>query len=146
MNLDLLGQREPGIYGSAGLADLEKQLRAVAPGIAAAIGWPGVQLTFFQTNREHEFLEKISEGWDGALLNPGAWTHTSLALGDRLAALGERLPFVEVHLSHLSRREDFRKTSYSAPSAVGVVYGLGFHSYTAGLTGLLGHIHSRKTP
>ena len=79
MNLDLLGQREPGIYGSAGLADLEKQLRAVAPGIAAAIGWPGVQLTFFQTNREHEFLEKISEGWDGALLNPGAWTHTSLA-------------------------------------------------------------------
>ena len=82
-------------------------------------------------------MNEIAKPYDGALLNPGAWTHTSLALGDRLAAV--RLPFIEVHLSHLDKREAFRSNSYSAPHALGVVYGLGIDSYIAALAGLLGH-------
>lgn len=127
VNLDLLGQREPGVYGKGTLADLEAHVRALAP--------EGVALTFFQTNDEALFLAKISDGWDGAVINPGAWTHTSLALADRLKGLA--LPFVEVHLSNTMAREEFRHRSYSAPHAAGIVIGLGFDSYVAGLTGLV---------
>ena len=97
-----------------------------------------VRLHFYQSNSEADFLNEISKKWDGALINPGAWTHTSLALGDRLAAL--QLPFVEVHISNLSQREDFRKHSYLSPHAVGVVYGFGLGSYGAALIGLLNHL------
>ncbi len=141
VNLDLLGRREPGIYGKHTLADLERRLRALAPGLARTFGLSGVELTFFQSNDEARFLETLSEPWAGALINAGAWTHTSLALADRLAAL--QLPFVEVHISNLSRREDFRQKSYSAPHAVGVCYGFGIDSYAAGLSGLFAHLASR---
>lgn len=134
VNLDLLGTREPAIYGKHTLADIEARLRALSPALEKAFNLTAPDFTFFQSNDEAEFLAEISKKWDGALINAGAWTHTSLALADRLAALS--LPFVEVHISNLSRREDFRKHSYSAPHALGVCYGFGIDSYTAALSGL----------
>ena len=138
VNLDLLGQREPEFYGARGLGDLEAYLRKHAPPMAKQIGLDGVDLQFFQSNNEAEFLSKISLPCDGILINPAAWTHTSLALADRLKALG--VPFVEVHISNIAGREAFRHHSYSAPHAAGVVYGLGFDSYMAGLWGLLSRL------
>ncbi len=135
VNLDLLGRREPGIYGKETLADIQEMLEGSAAGLAGLAGLPGVDLEFFQTNDEEAYLKKLDEGFDGAVLNPGAWTHTSLALADRLKALA--LPYVEVHLSNLAAREDFRKHSYAAPGSVGVVHGFGGDSYRLGLHGLL---------
>ena len=140
VNLDLLGQREPEIYGREGLKTLEKRMKQTLESLKTIPPYKNVNLTFFQTNSEIEFLEEISKKWDGALINPGAWTHTSLALADRLAALS--LPFVEVHISNLSKRESFRKNSYTAPHAVGVVYGFGLDSYVAALAGLLNALES----
>ena len=140
VNLDLLGQREPDIYGHATLADIEARLGLLAPGLCLALGAPSCRLHFFQSNAEEAFLCEIAKPFDGALINPGAWTHTSLALADRLKAV--RLPFVEVHLSHLGKREPIRANSFSAPHALGVVYGLGVDSYVAGLAGLLAHLVS----
>lgn len=127
VNLDLLGRRDPEIYGRATLADMETLLRAEAPA--------GTDLTFFQTNDEAAYLAKLGEGWHGAVLNPGAWTHTSLALADRVVGLG--LPFVEAHLSSLARREPFRHRSYTAAHALGVVQGFGIDSYLLALQGLV---------
>jgi 3-dehydroquinate dehydratase-2 len=138
VNLDLLGTREPEIYGSDTLATIEAMVRQASPDIARLFGWSAPELCFFQSNHESLFLEKLSEGWSGALINPGAWTHTSLALADRLAAL--RLPFVEVHLSNLSRRESFRQHSYASPHALGVCYGFGATSYLSALTGLYAYL------
>lgn len=135
VNLDLLGQRESQYYGSFTLQELELELLEVAPRIAAIVGFSGVRLTFFQTNQEAEFLQQLDQGWDGAVINAGAWTHTSLAIADRLRALS--LPYVETHISNLAAREEFRQHSYLAPVAVGVVMGLGRYSYRAALYGLL---------
>lgn len=135
VNLDLLGRREPEIYGNETLLDMERDLAASAPGLATAAGVSGVALTFFQSNEEAHFLARFDEGFDGALVNPGAWTHTSLALADRLKGLG--LPYVEVHISNVSGREEFRRHSYTAPGSVGVVHGFGIASYRVGLYGLL---------
>lgn len=137
VNLDLLGSREPEIYGADTLASIESQLRQLAPGLAQLAGVAAPELHFFQTNHEGVFLDQLSQGWDGALINAGAWTHSSLALADRLVGL--RLPFVEVHLSNLARREPFRHHSYAAPHALGVCYGFGANSYLSALTGLLLH-------
>ena len=134
VNLDLLGKRPKGIYGSGTLQDLEKLLRSQLPSLEASLKTK-IELSFFQSNEEAEYLNKISEKWDGALLNPGAWTHTSLALGDRLETL--QLPFVEVHLSQLSKREDFRQQSFLSVHALGVVHGFGLDSYLLGLHGLM---------
>ncbi len=135
VNLDLLGRREPGIYGRETLAEIETMLGEAAPDLARLAGLGKVALEFYQTNDEEAYLAKLDEGFAGAVLNPGAWTHTSLALADRLKALA--LPYVEVHLSNLAGREDFRKTSYAAPGALGVVHGFGAESYRLGLFGLL---------
>lgn len=135
VNLDLLGTREPEIYGDETLADIEHALQDAASSLARAAGVQGVALIFFQTNDEAAYLTKLGEGFDGALLNPGAWTHTSLALADRLKALA--LPYVEVHISNLAGREDVRQRSYAAPGAVGIVHGFGSASYRVGLFGLL---------
>lgn len=134
VNLDLLGQREPEVYGLTTLASLEDELRKINPVLAKSFGLEAAELIFYQSNHEGQFLEKLSEGWDGAVINPGAWTHTSLALADRLAGL--KLPFAEVHLSNIAKREAFRQHSYAAPHAVGVCFGFGSASYSAGLTGL----------
>lgn len=138
VNLDLCGQRDTKLYGSFTLTQLEDYLCKHAANLFPLFGCKHLQLAFFQTNDEHEFLEELSKQWQGALLNPGAWTHTSLALGDRLAAL--TLKFVEVHISHLAQRDVHRQHSYSAPHALGVVYGLGMDSYLAALVGLLSHL------
>lgn len=130
VNLDLLGRREPTIYGKQDLESLEIGLRQYEKEQAGR-----VSLSFFQSNEEAAFLVKLSEGWDGIVLNPGAWTHTSLALADRLAGLA--VPFVEVHISNLSSRESFRQHSYCAPYAWGIVSGFGFIGYRVALEGLL---------
>ena len=133
VNLDLLGRREPEIYGTVTLKDIERQLTQLFSAAA--------DLTFFQTNSEAEFLAKLDHGWDGAVLNPGAWTHTSVALRDRVVGLG--LSCVEVHLSNIAAREEFRKTSFLSPVSLGTVSGFGAKSYELGVEGLLHHLKFR---
>ena len=137
VNLDLLGARPSAFYGSQSLSELEKFLKNQVPALEIFLHVK-LSLTFFQSNDEASFLEKLSENWHAAVINPGAWTHTSVALADRLEALA--LPFVEVHLSQLARREPWRKKSHSAKHAVGVLYGFSFDSYLLGLQGIIRHL------
>jgi 3-dehydroquinate dehydratase-2 len=124
-NLDRLGRREPEIYGAATLADLEQQLQAEF-GAAA-------ELSFFQSNHEGALIDRIAEladqKVDGLVINGGALTHTSVALRDAL--LGAHLPAVEVHISNIYKREEFRHHSLTAPACVAVISGLGLHGYAA---------------
>ena len=129
-NLRLLGRREPEIYGTATLDDVNRLLEELAREL-------GAQLEVFQSNHEGEivdFVEEASARVDGFLVNPGGLTHTSVALRD--AFLGVGLPFVEVHLSNPTAREDFRHHSFLSDVAAGTVYGFGPHSYLLGLRGL----------
>ena len=133
-NLRLLGQREPHVYGSQTLADIDGELMAVAREL-------GVDLEFFQSNHEGEildYLEEASGQVQGVLINPAGLTHTSVSLRDGLAGIG--LPTVEVHLSNPAAREEFRQLSFVAPVAVGTVAGFGKNSYLFGLRGLVAHI------
>ena len=130
-NLRLLGRREPEVYGTDTLADVNRKLAEVANEL-------GVELETFQSNHEGElldFIEDAASRVEGFLINPGAYTHTSIALRDALT--GVELPFVEVHLSNTAGREDFRRHSYLAPVASGVVLGFGVQSYLLGLRGLV---------
>lgn len=131
-NLQLLGTREPEIYGRATLAEIHARLRAQA---AAA----GALLEAKQSNHEGEIVDWIgaapARGISGLLLNPGAYTHTSIAIHDALRAVA--LPCVEVHLSNTDAREAFRRRSRVAPACVGRVAGFGPHSYELALAGLL---------
>lgn len=131
-NLDRLGKREPEVYGTESLADLEKRLRA-------RVDAKAVDLEFFQSNHEGEIIDRIAAiadgGFGGIIVNPGALTHTSIALRDALA--GAALPCVEVHISNIYRRESFRRQSLTAPACTGVISGLGFHGYAAALDFLL---------
>ena len=134
-NLRLLGRREPEVYGTATLDDVDRQLVALAEEL-------GVELETFQSNHEGELIDFIDEASSrvaGFLVNPGAYTHTSIALRDALA--GVALPFVEVHLSNTAAREPFRRQSYLSGLASGVVYGFGVDSYLLGLRGLVARIH-----
>lgn len=133
-NLRLLGTREPEVYGSDTLDDINERLGALASEL-------GVELETFQSNHEGEildFIEEAAKRVDGFLINPGALTHTSIALLD--AFLGVERPFVEVHLSNTARRERFRRHSYLSGAAAGVVYGFGVHGYLLGLRGLVARI------
>ena len=136
-NLNLLGEREPEIYGRASLADIERATKAHAKSL-------GVECTWTQTNHEGELVEAI-QGLKGrahgAVINAAAFTHTSLAVRDALLAV--RVPFVEVHLSNIFSREPERRRSLLADLAVGVVTGFGADSYRLGLEGLVGHLQSR---
>ncbi len=134
VNLDLLGTREPEVYGKATLADIDAALKKNAAAVAELAGLGGIELKTFQTNDESALLAELSKPCDGVVINPGAWTHTSLALADRLKGLG--VPYVEVHLSNVAAREEFRRHSFTAPSAAGCVHGFGAASYLAGLYGL----------
>ena len=127
-NLDRLGIREPDIYGDQTLTDLENLLTEEAESL-------GVQVQFYQSNHEGFIIDEIGEYSDsevfGLILNPGALTHTSLALRDAIA--GSDLPAIEVHISNIYRREDIRKHSLTAPACIGVISGLGFDGYVAAL-------------
>lgn len=130
-NLDRLGKREPEIYGRATLADLEKALRDEFGG--------ATQLEFFQSNHEGALIDRIASltdaGFGGLVINGGAFTHTSVALRDAL--LGAHLPTVEVHISNIYKREDFRHTSLTAPACIAVITGLGLEGYHAAIRFLL---------
>ena len=137
-NLNLLGQRQPEIYGSTTLQQIEERVRKRAEEM-------GVEISAFQSNDEGgiiDFLQKESPAADGALINPGALTHYSLALRDALEAT--RLPFVEVHISNIYAREEFRHHSVLADIAVGQVSGLGWRGYLAALDSLVAILKERS--
>ena len=127
-NLNLLGSREPAVYGATTLQQIDADLRNIA---AEA----GVALATFQSNHEGALIDRVQAARDDGtrfvIINPGAYTHTSVALRDALAAVA--LPFVEVHLSNVHRREPFRHRSYFSDLAVGVICGLGPQGYRAAL-------------
>jgi 3-dehydroquinate dehydratase-2 len=143
VNLDLLGRRQTDIYGVDTLSDMkilvEDALRTWA---RDQIGLK-IKLVFFQTNSEDGFLREISKDYAGAVINAGAWTHTSLAIADRL--MGVSLPYVEVHVSDVKNRESFRKKSYLSEHAIASVSGLGIKSYARGLEALLNHLVKKPT-
>ena len=142
VNLDLLGRREPEIYGSDTLKDMESLLRKNWQNEAVSFNGSGYQLVFFQSNDEFRFLSELDKGYAGAVINAGAWTHTSLALADRLAGLS--LPFVEAHVSDLSKREDFRQHSFLKAHAIEVIQGLGIQSYWVALQILVKYLDRRR--
>lgn len=122
-NLNLLGTREPDVYGAQTLSDIQHSLAEYAK-------LQGISLTCFQSNAEHELINCIhqhSTKASGIIINPGAFTHTSIALRD--AFLGTQIPFIEVHLSNVYRRESFRHTSYLSDIADGLIVGLGSLGY-----------------
>ena len=133
-NLNLLGQREPEIYGPTSLPEIDAALAKEAAN-------RGATLCAVQSNHEGGLIDALHEGrdWaDGILLNPGGYTHTSVALRDAIVAVG--LPAVEVHLTNTASREGFRRRSLVAPVCVGTVAGFGPRSYILGLIGLLDHL------
>jgi 3-dehydroquinate dehydratase-2 len=133
-NLRLLGRREPEVYGTDTLDDVDARLAELGDEL-------GIEVESFQSNHEGEILDFVDEASgrvDGFLINPGALTHTSIGLRDAL--VGVALPFVEVHLSNTQGRERFRRRSYLSGVAAGVVYGFGVDSYLLGLRGLAARI------
>ena len=131
-NLNLLGEREPEIYGTATLDDINRQLETMARE-------QGHHLLYMQSNAEYELIERVQdarhEGVNFILINPAAFTHTSVALRDALAAV--QIPFIEIHLSNTHARESFRRQSYFSDLAQGVICGLGPQGYELGLQAAL---------
>jgi 3-dehydroquinate dehydratase-2 len=133
-NLGLLGRREPEVYGTDTLDDINGAVESLGSEL-------GVEVEAFQSNSEGsilDFLEEAGPRVDGFLINPGGLTHTSVALRDGLVAVG--LPFVEVHISNTTAREPFRRESYLSPVAAGVVLGFGAQGYLLALRGLVAQI------
>ncbi len=134
-NLNLLGSREPAVYGHTALADIHLTMEAQARSA-------GVQLESYQSNSEGELIDRIqaaaSEGIHFIIINPAAYTHTSIALRDALAAVD--IPFIEVHLSNIYARESFRQHSYFSDIAVGVISGFGSEGYSLALAAALSRI------
>lgn len=137
-NLNLLGMREPGIYGSVTLAEINQRLQVEAPSL-------DVEVTCLQSNSEGALVDAIHAAWDthqGLIINAGAYTHTSIAIRDAIAAVN--IPTVEVHLSNIYRREEFRHHSYIAPIAIGQISGFGAESYFLGLRALVSHLRASE--
>ncbi len=136
-NLNLLGTREPAIYGSATLPEIERDLQAIAEA-------SGAGLTAFQSNHEGALIDRIHqarlEGVSGIIINAGAYTHTSIALRDALAATA--IPFIEVHISNVHEREPFRSRSYLSDIALGTLCGMGVEGYRMALKQMLTHIQA----
>ena len=130
----MLGSREPEVYGSLTLADINKSLELVSSSL-------GVSLSFFQSNHEGALVESIHSARDkfqGIVINAGAYTHTSIAIRDAISAVD--IPTVEVHLSNIYQREEFRHHSYIAPVVIGQISGFGHYSYTLGLKALVNYL------
>jgi 3-dehydroquinate dehydratase-2 len=138
-NLNLLGRRETDVYGTRTLGEIEAMVAQRAEEL-------GVEVAFFQSNHEGALIDRLHEAMgdvDGVVLNPGAYTHYSYALRDAIAAV--ELPTIEVHLSDISAREDFRRVSVTEPVCIGQVAGLGPDSYVAGLDRLVAHIRGEAS-
>ncbi len=136
-NLNMLGTREPSLYGNLTVSDINRQIEIKADEL-------GVEIDLFQSNIEGEIVEKIHslyDNFDGFIINAAAYTHTSIAIRD--AALSVSLPFIEVHLSNVYKREPFRHKSYLADIALGVISGFGYLSYTLALEALVKHIKAQ---
>lgn len=132
--MNLVGKREPSIYGSQTLEDIQEELLTLADELDA-------KLKFFQSNSEGEMIDRIQNSVghiDGILINAGAYTHTSIALRDAL--LGVAIPYVEVHLSNIYSREEFRHKSFLSDKAVGLVCGFGPNSYQLALQGIVSYL------
>lgn len=138
-NLNMLGVREPGIYGSLSLAEIEQGLERLGTE-------QGCRIAFFQSNAEHAIIECIHQAFreqvEFVLINPGAYTHTSIAIRD--AFLATRVPFIEVHLSNVHAREPFRRHSYLSDIAQGVICGFGPFGYEMALRAALNSINESK--
>ncbi len=133
-NLNLVGKREPTIYGTQTLGDIQDELLTLASELDA-------ELKFFQSNSEGEMIDCIQNSAgsvDGILINAGAYTHTSIALRDAL--LGVAIPYVEVHLSNIYAREEFRHKSFLSDKALGLVCGFGVNSYQLALKGIVAYL------
>lgn len=128
-NLNLLGKREPEVYGTSSFEDFFKELQK---------GYSTINLSYFQSNIEGEIIDKLHEvgfEFDGIILNAGAYTHTSVAIGDAIKAIETSV--IEVHISNVHSREDFRHVSYIAPNARGVIAGFGLQSYKLAIQSFL---------
>jgi 3-dehydroquinate dehydratase II len=139
-NLNLLGLREPAVYGTHTLADVDASLERLADEL-------GIEVACRQSNLEGELIDWLHEArerFDGVVINPGGYTHTSVALRDAIAAIEK--PCVEVHLSNVHSRESFRHTSLTAAVCVGAVMGFGVDSYLLGLRALASRLHKTLTP
>lgn len=128
-NLNRLGKRQPEVYGTTTLADVEDLLAREAASL-------GIEVDFFQSNHEGELLDRVHRAADegaAVIINPGGFTHTSVTLRDALAEIADGAGFVEVHISNVHAREEFRHHSYLSPLASGVIAGLGIYGYVAAL-------------
>lgn len=136
-NLNMLGKREPEIYGSSTLDDVNARLGKEAKEL-------GAKVEFFQSNSEGEIVGRIQAAMnsaEGILINPGAYTHTSVAIRDAILSTG--LPVAEAHMSNIYKREDFRQKSYVSGVALGVISGFGAESYSLGLRGLVDYLKGK---
>jgi len=135
-NLNMLGKREPDIYGATTLEEINGSLEKLASDL-------GTDVEFFQSNSEGDIVSTIQNAmseYDGIIINPGAYTHTSVAIRDAILSSG--LPVVETHISNVYKREDFRQKSYVSGVALGVISGFGVNSYFLGLKGLVEHLEN----
>ena len=133
-NLNLLGSREPEIYGNKTLNDIENDLFRISKN-------KSINLECFQSNHEGEIVDKIQDSVkniQGILINAGAFTHTSISIRDAL--IGSKIPFVELHISNIFSREDFRKESFLTDKAIGIISGFGISSYYLGLEGIIDYL------
>ena len=137
-NLNLLGTREPEIYGNQTLSDIQKDLTKVAQ-------QNGINLECFQSNHEGKIVDKIQDSVSniqGILINAGAFTHTSISIRDAL--VGSKIPFVELHISNIFSREEFRRESFLTDKAIGIISGFGISSYYLALEGIVEYLNIKN--